>query len=70
MTSFIDYINNSVINLPIYFNSHMRIVEQIIPKCFHVFINDYGAYKANSSFVSLHISFRSGRNAKDNIYRL
>jgi hypothetical protein len=32
MTSFIGYINNNVIKLPIYFNSHMRIDEQIINK--------------------------------------
>ena len=30
MTSFIGYINNNVIKLPIYFNSHMRIDEQFI----------------------------------------
>jgi hypothetical protein len=28
--SFIDYINNTVIKILIYFNSHMRIDEQII----------------------------------------
>jgi hypothetical protein len=44
----------------------MRIVEHIIPKCFDVFINDCGAYEANSSICILHISFRSGKNAKDN----
>ena len=35
MTSFIDYINHTVIKLPIYFNSNMHIAEQImniIPK--------------------------------------
>ena len=29
MASFIDYINNTVMKLPIYFNSHMRIDEPI-----------------------------------------
>jgi len=29
MTSFIGYINNALIKLPIYFISHMRIVEEI-----------------------------------------
>ena len=38
MTSHIDYINNTVIKPLIYFNSHMRIEEQIIhiiPKRIH-----------------------------------
>jgi len=30
MMSFIDYINNTVIKLPLYLYSHMRIDEQII----------------------------------------
>ena len=30
MTSFISYINNTVIKLPIFFNLHMHIDEQII----------------------------------------
>ena len=30
MTSFIGYVNNTVIKLPIYFNSHMSIEKQII----------------------------------------
>jgi len=30
MASFIGYIDNTVIKFPIYFNSHMRIDEQII----------------------------------------
>ena len=30
MTSFIDYITNSVIKLPIYFNSYKRIVGQVM----------------------------------------
>ena len=48
MTFFIGCINNTAIKLPIYFNSHVRINEQIIdiiPKLIHVFIQDYGAYK-------------------------
>jgi hypothetical protein len=48
MTSFIGYINNTMIKLKIYFNSHMRIDEQIrniIPQWIHVFIHDRGAYK-------------------------
>jgi hypothetical protein len=39
ITSFIGYMDNTMIKLPIYFNSHMRIDEQIIniiPKFFHV----------------------------------
>ena len=46
MTSFIGYINNTMIKLAIYFNSLMRIDEQItniIPKLIHVFIQDRGA---------------------------
>ena len=41
-------IENVVIKLPIYFNSHMRIVVQIIDiirKLFHVFIQDRSVYK-------------------------
>jgi glycerol-3-phosphate dehydrogenase len=40
MTSFFDYINNAVIKLQIYFNSHIRIVWQIkgiIPMRFHLY---------------------------------
>jgi hypothetical protein len=40
MTSFSGYINNAVIKLPIHFESHMRIVRQImniIHRRFHVF---------------------------------
>jgi hypothetical protein len=47
LTSIIDYIHNTVIKLPIYFTSHIRIEEQIIniiPKWFHVFIQVRGAY--------------------------
>ena len=47
MTSFIVYINNTVINLLIYFNSHMLIDQQIIniiPEWIHVFIQDRDAY--------------------------
>jgi len=59
MASFIGYINtcNTVIKLPTYFNSHMRIDEQIIniiSKSIRVFIQDRGAYikHKNSCFVS------------------
>jgi uncharacterized membrane protein (Fun14 family) len=48
MTFFIGYINNAVIKLLIYFNSNMRIVEQImniIPKWVYGFIENCGAYK-------------------------
>jgi hypothetical protein len=55
--SFISYINNVVIKLPIYFNFHMLIVQQIIniiSKWFRVFMHDNGAYKhENAFFVSL-----------------
>ena len=56
MTSFLDYINDTVRKLLIYFNSHMHIDKQIIniiPKYIHVFIQDHGAYKQkNSQIVS------------------
>ena len=59
ITSFVGCINNVVIQLYIYFNSHMRILEQIIsiiPGWFYVFIQDRGAYKhKNACFVYLHI---------------
>ena len=48
MTSFIDYITNSVIKFPIYFNSHKRIVGQVmdmILKWFHVSMKERFAYK-------------------------
>jgi len=48
MTSFMGYINNVVIKLSIYFNSHVRIVRQImavITKWFYVFIQDCCSYK-------------------------
>jgi hypothetical protein len=32
LTSFIGYVKNVVIKLPIYFNSHMRQIMDIIPK--------------------------------------
>lgn len=41
MTSFLVYINNTVIIFPIYFNANMRIDEQIINiSQFHFFQND------------------------------
>jgi predicted glycoside hydrolase/deacetylase ChbG (UPF0249 family) len=46
--TFSGYIDNTVMKLPIYFNSHMRIVEQslnIIHWIIHVFIQDHGACK-------------------------
>lgn len=59
MTSFICYVNTIVVKLLIYFNSHMRIAEQIIdniPKWLHVFIKDRGAYKHKTTqIVSFHI---------------
>ena len=55
ITSFIGYMDNTMIKLPIYFNSHMRIDEQIIniiPKFFHVL------YKhTNARFASRHTIF-------------
>jgi hypothetical protein len=48
MTSFIGYMNNTMIKLTIYFNSDMHIDEQItniIPNWIHVFIQDRGVYK-------------------------
>ena len=72
MTSFNDYINTIVIKHLIYFYSHMRITEQIIniiPKWFHAFIKDHGAYKHNNTcIVSLHI-FRK-KILEKIIYRL
>ena len=59
MTSFVGYMNDAVIKLPIYLNLYLRIVEHIInviQNWFHVFIQDRGAYKyENARFVSLHI---------------
>ena len=46
--TFSGYINNTEMKLSIYFNSHMRIVEQslnIIHMIIHVFIQDHGACK-------------------------
>ena len=54
MNSFIGYINNTMIILTIYFNSHMRIDEQInniIPCWIHVFIQDRGAYKHKNALL-------------------
>ena len=56
MTSFIGYINNTAIKLPIYFKSHMRIDDQIIdiiPKWIHVLIQDHGAYKQKCLYCFL-----------------
>ena len=67
MAFFIGYINNAVKKkqLPIYFDSHMRIVEQIIniiPKWVH----DCGTYKyKNGRFVYI-LCFFSGKNTKEN----
>ena len=60
MTSFIGYINNVMIKLRIYFDSHMRIVEHIINiilKWFQALMQDRGAYT--------HF-FNSEKNTKDN----
>ena len=55
MPSFIGYLNNTVIKLPIYFNSQMHIDEQIIdiiPKLIRVFVQVRGAYiKHNNSCI-------------------
>ena len=51
----IGYINNTVKKLPIYFNSDMRIDEEIvniIPKLIHVFTQDSGAYKHKNCFLT------------------
>jgi hypothetical protein len=56
ITSFFSYINNTVIKLPIYCNSHMRIVEliiNIIPKWFHAFIKMEGIL-IEAKLLSLH----------------
>ena len=62
ITSFIGYMDNTMIKLPIYFNSHMRIDEQIIniiPKWFHVL------YKhTNARFASRHIFFSRNKYLK------
>jgi uncharacterized Fe-S radical SAM superfamily protein PflX len=53
----IGYINNTVKKLPIYFNSDMRIDEEIvniIPKLIHVFTLDSGAYKHKNCFLTYH----------------
>jgi hypothetical protein len=61
LTSLIGYINNTVIQLPIYLYSRMRIDEQIIniiPKWIHVFIQDHGAsIKHNKILYCLDIIF-------------
>jgi hypothetical protein len=47
-TSSVGYINNVIIKLRIYFNSHMRIIGQamdIIQKWFHVFVQGRCAYQ-------------------------
>ena len=62
MMSFIDYINNTMIKLTIYFNSHVRIDEQItniIPKWIHVFIQDGGAYKHKNARIVSYLYFFS-----------
>ena len=59
----IGYINNTVKKLPIYFNSDMRIDEEIvniIPKLIHVFTQDSGAYKHKSCFLTN--NFFCGKN--------
>ena len=48
MTSFMGYVNYAVIKLSIYFNSHVRIVGQImevITEWFYVFIQDRCSHK-------------------------
>jgi hypothetical protein len=48
LTSSIGYINNVMIKLRIYFNSHMQIIGQakgIIQKRFHVFVQGRCAYQ-------------------------
>jgi hypothetical protein len=54
VTSFIGYVNNTVIKPSIYFNSHMRIgkqIKNIIPKGIHVFIQDHGTCKPKTFLV-------------------
>lgn len=41
MTSFIDYVNNIVIKLSIYFNSHMPFVEQLLTSFSSEFMYSY-----------------------------
>ena len=74
MTSFIDYINNTMVKFPIYFNAHMRIVEHIIyniPKWIHIFIQDRSAFKHKyARIISLHIFLFPEKILKTTIYRL
>ena len=74
MTSFIGYLNDTMIKLTIYFNSHMRIDEQItniILYWIHVFIQNRGAYKhKNARIISFPILFSGINTFKTTIYRL
>jgi hypothetical protein len=73
MTSFIGDINNTIIKLTIYFNSHMRIDEQItiiISSWIHVFIQDHGAYKYENAGIVYLAYFFPKKILKTTIYRL
>ena len=70
MTSFICHINNTTIKLPLYFNSLMRIDEQII-NIISEFILDRDAYKHNNSRIaSWDTIFSRKKTLKTTIYRL
>jgi len=65
MTSSIGYINNTMIQLTIYFHAHMHIDEQIIniiPWWLHVFIQDRGAYKHKYARIVFYIYFFPEQN--------
>ena len=69
MTSFTGYINNTVIKLLIYFNPHIHIFNQIIniiPKWFHVFTQDRGAYNHKNILVLFLYIGLFWKNTEDN----
>ena len=71
MTSFIDYVNNIVIKLSIYFNSHMPFVEQLLTSFSSEFMYSYRTVvhtniKMLVLFVSRHIIFFRQKNIKNN----
>jgi hypothetical protein len=72
MTSFIGYINNTVLKLPIYFNSNMVLFIYIIPKWIHIFIQDRSAFKQKCSycfFTSIGFHFCNLSSSGDVVYK-